>query len=247
MIIDAENLYYKELNEKIRDAINTGEKEIILNNINGQRYIGDGIQADTHIIVNGVPGNDLAAFMNGLTITVNNNCQDASGNTMNSGKIIIKGDAGDVIAHSMRGGKIFIKGDAGYRVGIHMKGYKTQVPIVVIGGSVGDFFGEYMAGGKLVLLGLNNENDSDKYGDYLGTGMHGGVIYIRAKELESHKFGKEIQIFDLDEEDKKLLDTLIGEYAQDLDMNKEEILNHHFLKLLPTSKSPYGNLYTHQL
>ncbi len=245
MRIDANNIYYKQLNKTIRDVIKQGEKEIILDNVNGQRYIGDGISGDTKIIVNGVPGNDMAAFMNGLTIIVNNNCQDATGNTMNSGKIVIHGDAGDVIAHSMRGGKIYIKGNAGYRVGIHMKEYEEQKPIIIIGGSVGDFFGEYMAGGILILLGLNTKEDNDKYGDYLATGMHGGKIYIRAQKLNEHKFGKEIKVFEIDKEDKKFLENQLQEYSQDLDMNYQEIMNHKFLKLLPVSKNPYGNLYTH--
>lgn len=186
MNIDASNVYYKQLNERIRKAIRDGEKEIVLNNVNSQRYIGDGVTGTAKIIINGVPGNDLAAFMNGLTIVVNGNCQDATGNTMNAGKVVIKGDAGDVIAHSMRGGKIYITGNAGYRVGIHMKEYREHKPIIIIGGCVGDFFGEYMAGGILILLGLNTVDDSAKYGDYLATGMHGGMIFIRAS-TRSHK------------------------------------------------------------
>lgn len=245
MRIDAENLYYKELNRMIREGLKNGENEFILENVNGQRYIGDGLSGSAKIIINGVPGNDLAAFMNGLTVFVNGNCQDATGNTMNSGKIIVKGDAGDVIAHSMRGGRIFIRGSAGYRVGIHMKEFEAQKPVVVIGGCVGDFFGEYMAGGVLVLLGLGAGRDSDKHGDFLATGMHGGKIYIRADRLDPFKFGKEIRVFEVDEEDKKFLKELLGEYADDMSLNFSEIISHRFLKLLPVSKNPYGNLYTH--
>jgi len=247
MRIDAQKLYYRDLNRLIRQAVRHGAEEIVLDNVNGQRYIGDGLSAQTRVIINGVPGNDLAAFMNGLTIEVNANCQDATGNTMNSGKIVVRGNAGDVVAHSMRGGRIFIKGDAGYRVGIHMKEYMDQKPIIVIGGSVGDFFGEYMAGGILVLLGLNQSEDGLKYGDYLGTGMHGGRIYIRADKLDQRRLGAEVRIFETDESDRAFLDGVLKEFAADMALDFKSIMSRGFLKLLPVSKSPYGNLYTHSL
>ena len=116
--------------------------------------------------------------MDGPEIEVHSNGQDSIGNTMNAGKVIIHGHAGDVIGYAMRGGKIFIKGDVGYRVGIHMKSYKDNVPYIVIGGCASNFFGEYMAGGVMVLLGIGNDGQPVA-GDYVGAGMHGGMIYVR--------------------------------------------------------------------
>src|SRR5512143_2254005 len=139
MTIDAKGVYYRELNEKVRAAVLAGDADITINNVNGQRYIGDGIKASATITVNGVPGNDLAAFMDGPTLIVNGNAQDGVANTMNEGKIVISGHAGDVLGYGMRGGKLFIKGDVGYRVGIHMKGFKDKLPVIVAGGTAGDF------------------------------------------------------------------------------------------------------------
>jgi len=152
--IDARGLYYRELNEMVRAEIAAGAREIHLDNVNGQYYIGSGLKADVKIIIDGVPGNDLGAFMDGPTIVVLGNGQDNIGNTMNSGKIVVHGHAGDVLGYGMRGGKLFVREEVGYRVGIHMKGYQAQVPTLVAGGSAGDFLGEYMAGGILVVLGL---------------------------------------------------------------------------------------------
>jgi glutamate synthase domain-containing protein 3 len=103
----------------------------------------------------GTPGNDLGAFMNGPRIIVHGNAQDGCGNTMNEGEIIIHGHAGDIIGLSARGGKIFVREDVGYRAGIHMKEYQGKKPVLVIGGTAQDFLGEYMAGGVLILLGLD--------------------------------------------------------------------------------------------
>jgi glutamate synthase domain-containing protein 3 len=153
--IDSQGLHYRELNDMIRRLAEEGAREFQLDNVNGQRYLGTGLAyPDIKMVVNGVPGNDLASFMNGPEITINDNAQDTIGNTMNAGQVTVHGHAGDVLGYGMRGGRLFIKGSVGYRVGIHMKEYKKQVPVLIAGGTAGDFLGEYMAGGILALLGL---------------------------------------------------------------------------------------------
>ncbi|SHE70400.1 Glutamate synthase domain-containing protein 3 [Caldanaerobius fijiensis DSM 17918] len=241
-IIDASGIYYKDLNEMIKEEIKKGEKEIYLKNVNGQRYIGDGISANAKIIIEGTPGNDMAAFMDGLTIEVKGNGQDAIGNTMNDGKVIVHGHAGDVIGYAMRGGTIYIRDSVGYRVGIHMKEYMDKVPVIVVGGSAGDFFGEYMAGGILILLGLNT--DRDIVGDFCGTGMHGGVMYIRG-DVEDYKLGKEVKKMPLDDKDMIIISKYVEEYAKLFNVDFYEIMKEDFIKLYPYNKRPYGRLYTH--
>ncbi|MFQ5810695.1 MAG: hypothetical protein ACE5JM_13860, partial [Armatimonadota bacterium] len=128
-VIDAQGMHYRELNERVRKAIADGETAIELANVNGQRYIADGVEGDARIEIHGVPGNDLGAFMDGPTVVVHGNVQDAIGNTMNGGAIVVHGDAGDVIGYGMRGGRIFVRGHVGYRVGIHMKAFRSQMPV----------------------------------------------------------------------------------------------------------------------
>jgi len=239
--LDATGVYYRELNERIRELIREGYREIVLDGVNGQRYIGDAVTEKVDIVINGVPGNDLGVFMDGPTITVNDNAQDGVGNTMNSGKIVIKGHAGDVIGYGMRGGKVFVTGNIGYRVGIHMKSYNEQVPVVVGGGGAGDFFGEYMAGGILVLLGLDLDG-APLVGSYLGTGMHGGAVYLRG-EVEEHQLGREVRPYDLDEEDGRLLNGLLKEFQGDTGIDISGVSIQEFTKLQPFSHRPYGNMY----
>lgn len=245
--IDTEKIYYKDLNKQIKDLIrNKGIKKIELENLRGQRFIGTGLQEkDVEIIVkSGVPGNDLGMFMDGPTLRIMGDAQDGIGNTMNNGKIIINGNAGDVIAYGMRNGKIFIKGSVGYRVGIHMKEYKNMIPKLVIGGCAGDFFGEYMAGGIAVILGLNCEKNHPIVGNLCATGMHGGRIYIRGK-IDAINLGKEVKKFDLYEDDKKILEELLAEFCLNFpEYNMAHIMQEKFIKLIPVSKRPYGNLYS---
>ena len=126
--IDAELLYYKELNGLLRQAICTDVERIEIHNVCGQRYLGTDLDTNIQIDIYGTPGNDLGAFMNGPKLVVHGNGQDGSGNTMNEGQIIIHGHAGDVTGNSMRGGKIFVRDYVGYRVGIHMKEYQQKNP-----------------------------------------------------------------------------------------------------------------------
>lgn len=244
MEIDCKGMYYKKLNKMIRDAIDKNETEFVLNNINGQRYIGNGINEKIKITINGVPGNDLAMFMNGPSLIINANGQDGLANTMNAGEIIVHGSAGDVLGYGMRGGKLLIRDNVGYRTGIHMKEYKKQVPVIITGGVAGDFCGEYMAGGILVLLGLDKDDDTPIAGDYLGTGMHGGVIYIRG-EVEEHTLGTEVSVLELNDKDTKLLKKHLSEYCKHFGLDLEEVMSKPFIKLLPVSSRPYGNLYAY--
>jgi glutamate synthase domain-containing protein 3 len=147
-----------------------------------------------------------------------------------------------VLFYGMRGGEVYIKGDVGYRVGIHMKEYMNFIPKAVIGGCAGDFFGEYMAGGYLILLGLDSSDKKPILGDYISTGMHGGRIYIRGK-VDPAKLGKEAKPFDLDDEDYKIITPLIENFCREFELDAKKILKDKFTKLIPVSKRPYGKHY----
>jgi len=298
--IDAANMHYRELNARVKHVVSECKSgkcpHIILNNVLGQRYIGDGIKGEVLITVNGTPGNDMAAFMDGPQIEVFGNGQDGIGNTMNSGSIIIHGDCGDILGYSMRGGKIYIKGNVGWRSGIHMKSYLEKFPVIVIGGKAGDFLGEYMAGGIIILLGLKAEremhvngpntevlaapvktssggkinpakklypgekiqeqyyferfypsSDGSIAGNYSGTGMHGGSIFLRG-DIEEYKFGKEVSRVTLDDNDRQILKTYLTNFCDYFDFDKSKIIGQDykdFIKLVPCSHRPYGKLYSY--
>ena len=242
--IDAKGIFYRELNAKLRKAVSNGTQKIELRNVYGQRYIGTDLDKPVEIEIFGTPGNDLGAFMDSPRIIVHGNAQDGCGNTMNNGEIIIHGHAGDILGLSARGGKIFVREDVGYRAGIHMKEYQDKKPMVVVGGTAQDFLGEYMAGGVLILLGLNLKEGERHKANFIGTGMHGGAIYIRG-DIEEFQLGKEVGVAELDENDHSVLKKLIGEFASHFDYNAEEILKHKFIKLFPLYLRPYGRLYAY--
>ena len=243
--IDAWGLTHRQMNAKLREVEAEGAEKIEIHNVFGQKYIGTDLNRPLKIDIFGTPGGDLGSFMRGPQITVHGNAQDGTGNTMDEGTIIVHGHAGDLTCHSARGGKVFVRDYVGYRAGIHMKEYGEKKPILVVGGTAQDFLGEYMAGGVMVVLGLDLEPGEYHQANYIGTGIHGGVIYLRG-QVHEYQLGKEVGVAELDENDWAVLRPLIEEYAEYFSADVDEIIARgEFQKLYALSLRPYGRLYAY--
>ena len=236
MIIDAKELGFAELNEKIRST----DEDCSITGCCGQRFIAAGM-SDKKISISGIPGNALGAYLNGAIIEVSDNAQDAVGDTMNAGKIIVHGGSGDAPGYAMRGGEIFVNGNAGYRAGIHMKAYREKKPILVIGGRTGSFLGEYQAGGLIIVLGLNDDG-KNIVGNFPCTGMHGGKIFLRSK-CEDIKFPSQVSAALASDDDKEEIKMYIEEFCEYFGYNSEELLKDDFTVVTPDSKNPYKQMY----
>lgn len=246
--IDAAELDTRALNDRLRELLLSGVEKVLIRNVCGQRYIGTRLYTPQHLKMDieifGTPGNDLAAFLFGHKITVHGNAQDGVGNTMDAGEIVVQGRAGDVLGFSMRGGEIYVRDGCGYRTALHMKEYEGKRPALIIGGTSQDFLGEYMAGGIVVLLDLK---DRGHQANFIGTGMHGGVIYLRGK-VDGSQLGSQVASSPVDQSDRKVLDHYVSRFLEklpDAGLGKEEIVNSPFVRLTPKSKRPYSTLYTY--
>ncbi len=228
--------HFTEANEVVREACSQADT-VVLRDVFAQRYLGCALPAGKALKIHGVPGNDMACYMNGGSIEVFGNAQDQIGNTMNDGCIVVHGRCGDAAGYGMRGGQIFVREGCGWRVGIHMKQYEGKCPAIVVGGDAGAFLGEYMAGGVVVLLG--------KAGAHLATGMHGGVIYMLHKLAEEDVPAGLVQEA-CDEQDRAVLHTLLGRYndyfASELDQPVDDS-GEGFYRLRPASSRPYASMY----
>ena len=236
MLLNVKNLGYKELNDSIRNI----DGDCIVTDCCGQRFIAAGM-SDKNITIDGIPGNALGAYLNGATITVNANAQDAVGDTMNEGKIVVHGNIGDAAGYAMRGGKIFVKGNAGYRAGIHMKAYKEKKPLMVIGGTAGSFLGEYQAGGVIVVLGLESQ-DERIVGYFPCTGMHGGKMFLRS-DCKDVEFPGQVTAHLADKTDLEELKAYITEYCDLFGYDINQVLASPFTVVTPDSKNPYKQMY----
>jgi glutamate synthase domain-containing protein 3 len=244
-------LKFYDLNARIHEVADQGDKHIVVINVLGQRFICAGMEhKDLRVDLYGTPGNDLGVFMDGPVIEVFGSAEDQAGNTLNSGKIIIHGNAWDVTGLAARDGTILVKGHGGYRIGIHMKEYEDHRPAVVYGGAVKEFFGEYMAGGVLVALGMEIDEDgntTDLPADRvvrgsLGSGIHGGVIYVRG-EVPDHYLGVAASKQPFEDADRLTLQPILREFCGRFGADLDHVLSREFTKVAPASSRPYGGYY----
>lgn len=238
MEVTANLTHFQALNESIKASTDT---EVTIRDCIGQRYIASGMSGKS-IQIYGTPGNALGAYLNGSSVEVFGNAQDAVGDTMNDGEIIIHGNCGDGTGYGMRGGKIFVEGDCGYRGGIHMKSYQDKFPVLVIGGKAGSFLGEYQAGGVILVLGRNADGTAP-VGNFCGTGMHGGCIFLRCEEAPQG-LPPQVLITEANESEKTHLRPYIEEYCAHFGGDADALLADRFYMLTPNPEAGYKQLYT---
>lgn len=236
MKIFAGGMHYSALNAAVRAS---QENNIEIMNCVGQRYIGAGL-SERHIFIHGTPGNALGAYLNGAEVRIDGNVQEATGDTMNAGVIEVHGSAGDATGYTMRGGKIFIEGDVGYRCGIHMKAFRIQKPAIVIGGRAGSFLGEYQAGGTIIVLG-DRLNGKPVVGNFCGTGMHGGEIWLRTDELTA-ALPEQVKSERVTLSDEAA--SLIREWCARFGREEKSYLSAVYYRLTPNADNPYRQMYT---
>lgn len=241
-MIEAGLRRYEEINDEIKLTLKKKNK-CIVKDVNGQRYIGCALDSGKTIEVYGTPGNDMACYLNGGKVEVFGNCQDAVGNTMNGGEIIVHGHSGDAMGYGMRDGQIYIKDNVACRGGIHMKEFREMRPVLVIGQNAGSFLGEYMAGGTIVLLGLNMKRGEKLFGTHCASGMHGGKIFVRGS-FPKENLSDNINIANLSDEDVAELESYVKKFCKYFDSDYDLIMSKPFKKLIPATSRPYANLYT---
>ena len=242
MSIEAGLQRYEVINDMINDELRKKNKAVVTD-VNGQRYIGCALDSGKTIEIHGTPGNDMACYLNGGRVVVYGNCQDAVGNTMGCGEIVVHGHSGDAMGYGMRDGQIYIRDNVACRGGIHMKEFRNMRPVLVIGQNAGSFLGEYMAGGTIVLLGLNMKRGEKLFGTHCASGMHGGKIFVRGN-FPKENLSPNIKISRLNNEDMAELGEYVRKYCKYFDADYDEIMKKPFKKLSPLSSRPYANLYT---
>ncbi len=100
---------------------------------------------------------------------------------LNAGaQIIVHGNAANGACNAMAQGKVFVGGNIGAR-GMTMtkQNPRFEPPELWVLGSVGDYFGEFMAGGIAVICGINPQDPNNVLGYRPFVGMVGGKVFFR--------------------------------------------------------------------
>ena len=123
-----------------------------------------------------------------------------------------------------------------------MKAYQEKKPVLIVGGTAGSFLGEYQAGGLIVVLGLDR-GDKPIVGNFCGTGMHGGKMFLRTDALPPD-LPKQVKAAKATPEDLEEIVPYLQEFCGEFHKPMEEILTGTFLVLTPDTANPYKQLYT---
>ena len=124
-----------------------------------------------------------------------------------------------------------------------MKEYGDKSPRIVIGGRCGSFLGEYQAGGIILVLGIGCE-DRCPVGNFCGTGMHGGKIFLRTAHLPPD-LPAQVCVKQAEAGDKEIIRPLVEGYCARFGGKAEALLQSEYFLLTPNSQNPYRQMYVH--
>ena len=149
---------------------------------------------------------------------------------LSEGTIVLDKVPGNALGAYLDGGVIEVHCNA-----------QEKVPALVIGGRTGSFLGEYQAGGVIVVLGIGSE-DRQPVGNFCGTGMHGGRIYLRTEHLPKD-LPEQVSARKADESDMAAAAPLIRRWAEKFGGDAKALLASSYYLLTPNTKNPYRQLY----
>ncbi len=182
--VDGVRLDSRILEEQIQDAVAKGYRRLEIQAF-GQHGIGGRLwkagSDPVHVTVQGHPGQRLGSlgFPNTL-IEVNGPVSDDVGWLNAGAQIVVRGNAGNGAVNAMSQGKVYVAGNIGSR-GMTMtkQNPRFDAPELWVLGSVGDYFGEFMAGGIAVICGVHPQNPDNVLGYRPLVGMVGGKVFFR--------------------------------------------------------------------
>uniref|UniRef100_A0A7C4MNR1 Pyridine nucleotide-disulfide oxidoreductase n=1 Tax=Desulfatirhabdium butyrativorans TaxID=340467 RepID=A0A7C4MNR1_9BACT len=172
------------LEETIQKAVAEGHRHLEVHAL-GHHGIGGRLwkagNKSVHVRVLGPSGQRLGSlgFPNTF-IEVMGPASDDVGWLNAGAHIVVHGHATNGVANGMAQGKIYIAGNIGAR-GMTMTKHNPRFspPELWVLGSVGDYFGEFMAGGIAVVCGVDPQDPENVLGFRPLVGMVGGMVFFR--------------------------------------------------------------------
>ncbi len=62
-------------------------------------------------------------------------------------------------------------------------------------------------------------------------------------KVDESRLSQEVGVFELTAEDLSTLEEYLADYCQDFGLKLKVVMKEKFVKILPKSKRPYGNMY----
>jgi NADPH-dependent glutamate synthase beta subunit-like oxidoreductase/glutamate synthase domain-containing protein 3/ferredoxin len=172
------------LEEKLQEAVAQGHRRIKVEAL-GQHGIGGRLwkagNEPVSIVIEGHSGQRTGSlgFPN-TTIELMGPASDDIGWLNAGADIIVHGNAANGACNGMAQGKVYVDGNIGSR-GMTMtkRNPRFDPPELWVRGTVGDYFGEFMAGGIAVICGHDGQSPDNVLGYRPLVGMVGGSVFFR--------------------------------------------------------------------
>ncbi len=172
------------LEEKIQQALEAGHRALKIKAY-GQHGIGGRLwkagDEPVHVRIEGNAGQRTGSLGYPNTfIDIIGPVSDDVGWLNAGAEIAVHGNAGNGLANAMAQGKVYVGGNVGSRAMTMTKSNpRFAPPEVWVLGSVGDYFGEFMAGGVAVVCGFGGQDPENVLGYRPLVGMVGGKVFFR--------------------------------------------------------------------
>ncbi len=182
--VDGERVDTRILEEQIQRAVERGYKHIKVTAY-GQHGIGGRLwqsgDEPVYLRIEGHPGQRVGSMgYPNTAIEVMGPASDDTGWLNAGAAITVHGNAANGTANAMAQGKVMVSGSIGAR-GMTMtkQNPRFDPPELWVLGSVGDYFGEFMAGGIAVVCGYGAQRPDNVLGYRPFVGMVGGKAFFR--------------------------------------------------------------------
>lgn len=168
-VVDCADKSTREINQAIRNALQSGEREVSIVHTDARHNLGVAVLAPARLVFEGSVGYYCGGMIDGPAIEVTGSAGWGLAESMLGGTVVVHGSAGNAAGAAMRGGTIVIRGDASARAGVSMKGGD-----LVIGGNCGSMAGFMAQKGRLIICGDAAEGLADSM--YAGEVFVGGAL-----------------------------------------------------------------------
>lgn len=182
--VDGNRTSSRILEEQIQDAVAQGQRNIEVV-AHGQHGIGGRLwkagDDSVHVKITGSSGQRVGSFgFSNTLIEVMGPASDDLGWLNAGAEIVVHGNAANGACNAMAQGKAYVAGNIGSR-GMTMTKANPRFapPELWVLGSVGDYFGEFMAGGTAVICGHDAHRPENVLGYRPLVGMVRGRVFFR--------------------------------------------------------------------
>ena len=182
--VDGHRLESRVLEEQIQDAVAKGHTRLHVEAY-GQHGIGGRLwkagDNKVHVKITGPVGQRTGSLgFENTVVEIHGATSDDIGWLNAGAEIIVHGNAANGACNGMAQGKVWVNGNIGAR-GMTMTKQNPRFapPELWVLGSVGDYFGEFMAGGIAIVCGFEPQDETNVLGYRPMVGMVGGKVLFR--------------------------------------------------------------------